>query len=411
MPGDLFMQKADVLIVGGGVSGLTAAISAARTGEHPIILEKFDQPGKKLLATGNGRCNLINLNSPVYFGDKDFALSVIKENAVEVLTRFLHSIGILIRYDDQGRGYPCTFQAASVLDALKAEAKRLGIPILTGVQVTDVHRHSCGYSVIANNAETYSAPRLILSTGGAAQPRLGGNLDARRWLESLGHHFVSPSPSLTPICTDSRSVSGLAGIRVKCRLHVWSAQKEVHREQGELLFTENGISGICAMQCARYVLPGHSEIRVDLLPDLFPDADSLYQELLLRRSAFADESPPELLRGLCVPRLGYAICKQAGLSLRGETNRDLSDPQLFSLSETLHGYRLQVTGLEGFDRAQVMAGGVFCDEIRPDNLESRLCPGLYVTGELLNVDGDCGGYNLMFAFITGLMAGSNGGTP
>ena len=411
MLGDAFMQNADVLIIGGGVSGLTAAISAARAGERPVILEKLEQPGKKLLATGNGRCNLLNLRAPVYFGDTDFALSAIGENAIDVLTEFLYSIGIPVRYDDQGRGYPCTFQASSVLEALKAEAKRTGVQIRTGAEAVSVSRSSRGYSVRIKSGDEFSAPRLILSTGGAAQPRLGGNLCAWNWLEKLGHHLVPPVPALTPLVTDSRSVSGLAGIRIKCILHVWSAQREVHQEQGELLFTENGVSGICAMQCARYVRPGQSEIRIDLLPDLFSDTETLFRELSRRRSVFAEERPPELLRGLCVPKLAYAVCKQAGLPLRGEVNRELTDLQLLSLSETLHGYRLQVKGLEGFDRAQVMAGGVRCDEICADNLESRLCPGLHVTGELLNVDGDCGGFNLMFAFITGLRAGANGGNP
>lgn len=402
------MRKENLLIIGGGVSGMTAAVAAARFGEKPVILEQLDQPGKKLLATGNGRCNLMNLNPPVYYGEPDFALRVLGADYLSELTDFWNSMGLYLRYDPEGRGYPCTFQAATVRDALTAELRRLDVPVLTGRTVRRVRADHPGFTVESENGECFSAQRLILAAGGAAQPKLGGSGDGVSWLRELGHNVVPLQPALTPLRTEPRSVSGLSGIRVRCALRVCTDGKNVHREAGELLFTDGGISGICVMQCSRFAVPGRSECIVDFVPDLFPDGKDLTEALRARRARFAPETPTALLQGICVPRLAYAVCKQAGIPLRGERTDSLSDDQLDRIASVLRGYRLPITGVEDFDRAQVSAGGLDCAEVSPENLESQIHPGLHITGELLNVDGDCGGYNLMFACASGLRAGMNG---
>ena len=401
------MQKGSVLILGGGISGLISAIASARAGDHPLILEKLDQPGKKLLATGNGRCNLMNLHKPVYYGDPDFADAVLGTDPVEKLTDFWKSLGLFLRYDADGRGYPCTFSAATVLEVIKSELKHQKVNILTGRRVTDISVSDAGYRVQTENEEIFEADRMIISTGGAAQPKLGGNLDAWPWLSSLGHTMISANPALTPLITEPRTISGLSGIRARCQIQLWNADNLVLQEKGELLFTEKGISGICAMQCARFIMPGKSECRINLLSELFSSEKDLYLELAARRNKDHEGSPPELLRGLCPPKLAYAVCKQAGLQLKGEKNGALTSIDLHKIANTSLGYRIKIIGTEGFERAQVMAGGVNCKEIRPDNLESLLQPGLHITGELLNVDGDCGGFNIMFACMSGLRAGWN----
>lgn len=395
------------VILGGGMAGMAAAISSARTGENPILLEKMDQPGKKILASGNGRCNLLNLNPPVYYGEPEFAAKVLGPNPVEKLTEFWHSLGLFIRYDNAGRGYPYTFSSSSVIEALRAELKRLKVQVRTKCRVRDLRFRDGSFQLTAEDGGFLEAKRIILATGGAAQPKLGGNLDAWPWLTSAGHTMVSPFPVLTPLITDSRAISGLSGIRVKCTLRIESRGQVTHEEAGELLFTDKGISGICVFQCARFVTPGESEAVIDLAPDLLPGG-SLKQELIRRRNACGDDTPPELLRGLCLPKLGYAVCKQSGLSLKGEKACSLSDSTLERIAETVHGYRVRIQAAEGFDRAQLMAGGVRCSEVRPENMESRLQTGMHITGELLNVDGDTGGFNLMFACMSGILAGLNG---
>jgi len=402
------MTKVGTLIVGGGVSGMTAAIEAARAGDQVLILEALPQAGKKLLATGNGRCNLMNLGKLRYEGDPAFAEEVLGQDPVSVLTEFWQGLGIRIRYDAEGRGYPATFSAASVLEALKAELKRKRIPLLTGQPVTKLIRKENSFVCHTSTGESFAADRLILACGGAAQPSLGGNLNAWPWLQSLGHRMIPACPALTPLRTDALSVSGLSGIRIRCELTVLTDGRPVHREKGELLFTDHGISGICVMQCSRYTEDGRSEGSIDLIPDLFPEVHSLCQELRGRQEAWPEDSPPGLLRGLCMPKMAYAVCKQAGLPLRGELAGELQEDQICALARTMKDYRVHSLRREGFERAQVMAGGADCAEFRPENLESRRCPGLHVTGELLNVDGDCGGFNLMFACATGIRAGRNG---
>ncbi len=401
------MEQADVLIIGAGMAGMCAAISAAREGEHPVLLEALDQPGKKLLATGNGRCNLLNRNTPRFYGDSEFACRVLGKDPAEELEIFWKELGLRIRYDAEGRGYPCTFAAASVLDVLKAGMKRGCVEILTRTAAKEIRRTNGLYEIETNRDFVFRAQRLILATGGASQPRLGGNQSVWPWLKKQGHQLIHERPALTPIQTDTRSVSGLSGIRVKCRVSVQTGKNTVHSEIGELLFTDTGVSGICVMQCARFIEERRSTLLLDFFPDLFEDVETAFQDLRERQKRWPDEEPVDLLRGLLVPRLAYAVCKQAGLALRGEKNGDLSEMQLRSVAETVKRYQLQAESIEGFERAQVMSGGVSCRDIREENLESRICKGLHITGELLNADGDCGGFNLMFASMTGIKAGRN----
>ncbi len=403
-------MKTGILVIGGGVSGMIAAIEAARRGERVLVLEKMDAPGKRLLATGNGRCNLMNRGPLKYYGEPEFAFQVMGSEYLETLTTFWHSIGVPVRYDADGRGYPYCMMASSVLDSLRAEMKRCGIPVITGTKVislTAKNNHPAQFLAITEKGETISSDRVILATGGAAQQKLGGNTDAWEWIRAFGHSMEAAKPALVPLKAEKKAISGLAGQRVKCRLETWTLGRKTHEEKGEVLFTETGISGICVMQSARFIVPGESECLLDLVSGFYPEEQTLLGELQYRRRILADEGPAELLRGLVSTRAGYAVCKQAGIPLRGEHNLDLTDDQLKSISRTLQHYRIPITGTEGLERAQVMAGGVHCGQVHPANLESRIIPGLYLTGELLNVDGDCGGYNLMFAAMCGLRAGRN----
>ena len=403
------MIRTEVAVCGAGASGMAAAAAAARAGDRVTLLEKADRPGKKLLATGNGRCNLMNLNPPVYFGDAGFAAEVLGEDPVSELEAFWKTVGLYLRYDAEGRGYPCTMAAATVLDVLTAELKRLSAEIRTGTEVRNLRKSGNGYLLETADGETVSADRVILACGGAAQSRLGGNQSAWPWLERFGHRMIPAEPALVPLTTDARSVSGLAGIRVKCAVRLEKDGRTLREESGELLFTEKGISGICVMQLARFLPPeGGAVCRLDLIPGLFGSREELIRELALRKERDPDGAPPELLRGLCAGKLGYAVCKQAGLPLRGERIRDLSRERLERIADALRAYTVRVTGKEGFERAQVMAGGADCRLFDPLTMESRITPGLHVCGELLNVDGDCGGFNLMFAFLSGIRAGQNG---
>ena len=402
------MPCADVLVIGGGASGLAAAASAAEQGDHVLLLEAQSKPGKKILASGNGRCNLMNWNSPVYYGDDDFARAVFAECPREQIVGFFHRYGLILRSDQAGRVYPCTFQSSSVLETLLLALESNEASVITGQQVNRVERGANGFRVSTASGEMYEAGRVILATGGPAQPKLGSSSDGVQLISPFGHTAIPFKPALTPLITDSRSISGLSGIRVRCDVQIETDGKAVHSECGELLFTNDGISGICAMQCARFVSPGKSLCRLNLIYDLFSSISAAEQELLRRRAAFPDADPVTLIQGICVPKLAFAVCKQAGLPMRGEKNAELTVRQICSLAEALSCYTLRIMDIKGFDHAQVSSGGLACSLFSPHTMESLLQKGLFATGEVLNVDGDCGGFNLMFAWATGLLAGRNG---
>jgi len=395
-----------VLIIGGGAAGMAAAIAAAMHGDLVTVLERMDRVGKKLLATGNGRCNLMNVGKPCYPGGEALALSVLERCGVKEQTAFWKHLGLRLRTEDGGRVYPVSGQASSVLDSLRLAMNALGVEVVTGVTAEGISRSKKGLCVLGNGERWY-ADRVIIAGGGCAQPKLGSNGSTWRLLESAGHSIVEPRPCLTQIVTDTAPIRGLSGIRARCTLRVKQGSRVTHEESGEALFADYGVSGVCAMQCARYVTPG-CMLHMNFVQGMgFRDEEELRQELLRRRKVWSHLPVEALLTGLCVPRLAQAILHAAQIPLRGECVQ-LSNRQLDSIVHTMADFPLEVRGVKGFESAQVSSGGATCSEFRPDTLESLLCPGLHAVGEALDVDGDCGGFNLMFAFGSGILAGLNG---
>ncbi len=404
------MSRNKVLVAGAGASGLVAAVSASDCGDDVLLLEASAKPGRKILASGNGRCNLMNLGLPAYHGDSSFAEKVFSCFGPEDIISFWEKLGLLLRREEQNLVYPYTMQSSSVMEVLENAVKHRHIPVLTGKKMISLSKKGNAFFTKCENGEVFTADRVILSTGGPAQPKLGGNEDAVSLLLPFGHHALPYSPALSPLKTDARSVSGLAGIRVRCIITLKDKHREIRMEKGELLFTEDGVSGICVMQCARFVTGPDFALEINLIPDLFSNRNAALNELKYRRKIFAMSEAVSLLRGIFLPKLAYAVCKQAGWKLRGESCGDLSDDNLNQLLFSMEHYTLKIQGVKGFDRAQTAAGGLLCSEFNPNTMESLLVPGLHGTGEALNVDGECGGYNLMFAWASGILAGRNGRT-
>ena len=396
----------DFIIIGGGASGLAAAISASSYGDRVLILEKNSSLGKKISASGNGRCNLMNINKPIYYGDKDFAETVLRKIDPQKLEKFWSNLGLLLSEDPEGRIYPCTFQAVSVLDALKVRLKNK-----TEIRLTTTAKQVLlknNVFMISTEKETFYARRIMIATGGPAAAKLGGSADGYFFLKSFGHHIIPPSAALCPLCTDTKSISGLAGIRVKCGIRLNDEHGNMkYQNKGEVLFTDYGISGICAMQCARFAA-AEDQIELNLADRFFTNREQLINTLLERREHFSELPPDYLLNGILLPRLSYAVIKQSGSDIKRKNVGYFSDEEIRRIADCVMGYRLCVTGTKGLDEAQVTAGGADCSEFDPLTLASKLVPGLFSGGEVLNVDGDCGGYNLMFAFATGILAGVNG---
>ena len=395
----------NTIVIGGGASGMIAAATAAEHGESVLLLEKADCLGKKITASGNGRCNMMNTGVPKYFGSPEFANEVNRNCSIEDLTVFFRRYGLIVTEEAEGRVYPVTMQSVSVLNALQNAMKLNHVDILLRNVVNRISKEESGFICTTEDEKKFKAQRMIICTGGLAQKRLGGSSDGYLYLQAMGHRLEPLFPSLVPVITDSKSISGLSGIRVRCRISLMDGKEILHQEKGEVLFTEYGLSGICVMQCSRYIGRKGLHMELDLLSSVFSNPDKAYEEMLIRRKTFALYSPVLLLEGILVPKLAYAVMKQAGIPLRGESAGSLSDDNLECIVRTVYHYRADVIGTRTLDDAQVTAGGISCDELNPQTMESKITTGLFAAGEVLNVDGDCGGFNLMFAFASGMIAG------
>lgn len=392
-----------IIVIGGGAAGMAAAIEAAKHGAQVTLLERMDRVGKKLLATGNGRCNLMNVGAACYPGGAAFAKAVLDRCGTAEQTNFWQELGLRLRVEEGGRVYPASGQASTVLDALRLAMDNLGVEIVTGAAVKDVRPGKHGFTVVTEE-KTWHVDKVILAGGGCAQPKLGSDGSLWTIMEGLGHRLVEPRPALTQIMTDTLPIKGLSGIRVKADVAVIKEDQVLHEESGEVLFADYGISGVCAMQCARFVEKG-CVMRLNLLHGMgFEDAQQAEQEILRRREAWGNQPMEKLLTGLCVPRLAGSLCMEAGIRFRDRVIGSLKESEAAALARVLGAFDLPVKGVKGFDSAQVTAGGLDVQEFDAITMESRRVPGLYAAGEMLDVDGTCGGFNLMFAFGSGILA-------
>ena len=394
----------NVCVIGGGAAGMLAALTAAENGHRVLLLERQSRVGRKLLATGNGRCNLSNYHvSPAHYhggaGFCDFALS---QFDVGETLQYFASLGLLTVSEASGRIYPMSNMAGSVLDVLRYALERPEIDLQTGQTVTAVRKMPEGFSV-KTETDTFSARCLILAAGGAAGSKVGGGMDGYRLAKSLGHHRTALYPSLVQLKTDPTYPRALKGVKAQCGISICRGSQVLARNSGEVLFTEYGVSGPAIFDLARSVSAGGSDLTC--LLNFFPDWEEaeVLHWLSQRQAAMATHEASTLLTGSCHTRLGQMICKSAGFT--NQRAAGLTRDDLRRIAGQATHFALPITGTCGFDQAQVTAGGLDTSEFDPRTLQSRLVPGLYACGELLDIDGDCGGYNLQWAWSSGRLAG------
>ena len=392
-------------IIGGGASGMSADLSEAEKEETQVVLlERQARVGRKLLATGNGRCNLTNLHAAVggYHGSApEFARYAIEMFPPEKTLDWFRSLGLLTLAEDSGRVYPYSDQANSVVDVLRFALEKPNIQVKLGFEVEKVKKTASGF-LVQSRGEGVECNRLIIACGGLAGTKLGGSMSGYKLLRSLGHGCTKLRPTLVQLKSGWRGAAALKGVRANCRAAVVHDGKVTAESEGQLQFTEYGLSGPVIFEISRDVCQGGGDwlCRLDFLPEM--DGKALISELEKRRNTVLPVS--ELLTGILHNRLGRVLTQSAGLTLNGPAS-SLSDGELVQAARGVKCLEVSLTEPMGMDSAQVTAGGILTSQFDEKTMESRIVPGLYACGEVLDIDGDCGGYNLQWAWSSGRLAG------
>lgn len=397
----------DAVIIGGGASGLMCAIAAKK--KNPsleiAIIEKNDRVGKKLLSTGNGRCNLTNDNVGVdrYVGSADKLLSeVIKKYNTEKLIEYFESLGLQTVRDSEGRYYPMSRQASTVLDVLRFNCDELGVNFYCGETIRNVKKQKS--FVIKTGQNEFEANKLVVAAGSKAAPKLGGNGSAADILKNLGHSFAPFTPALCPVKVSSDVLKPLKGLRANASVTLYKGSKPVKTESGEVQFNEDNLSGICVFDLSLFT-SGDNMIAVDLTPDI--SEKELSNILLSNKARFSKQSADNIFTGILQKRLAQAVLKSAGVKDFSRACTSFSESELKAAAQSAKQLIFKVIGNEGFDRAQACRGGVVGEEIDPETMQSKITKNLYICGEAIDVCGECGGYNLHFAFAGGIIAGEH----
>lgn len=397
----------EVAIIGGGAAGMMAALTAAEwTDSSVVLLERQSRLGRKLLATGNGRCNLSNLHcAPQHYHGRspDFVRPALDAFGPEDTLAYFRQLGLLCRAEDSGRVYPLSDQANSVLDTLRLALDAFGVTVRTDCQVTAIAPQSSGF-LLTTSAGTLFADKVIVTAGGAASPKLGGTRDGYQLLRSLGHRCTKLYPSLVQLRTDTTYTRALKGVRAEAAVTLKNGQAVVAQQRGEVQFTDYGVSGPVIFELSRAAVTeeGPLTLSLDLVESL---SQSELVELLAEKQLLLPGLTLEnLLTGVLHNRLGRTVLRYSGRKLTQSVS-ELSRRDLAHIARSCKAFQLEVTGNQGLEHAQVTAGGLRTDQFYPETLESRCCPGLYAAGEVLDVDGDCGGFNLQWAWSSGRLAG------
>ncbi len=395
-------------IIGAGAAGMAAALAAAENpGVQVELFERQARVGRKLQATGNGRCNLTNLNASgsSYHGTApEFAKPALEAFGPEQTLAWFYELGLFTVAEASGRVYPYSDQANSVVDVLRFALQRPNITLHTAFEVQKLRRQEHGFCV-SDGAQSIYCDRLIVACGGLAGTALGGSMSGYKLLSKLGHRSTRLRPALVQLQSDWSGTASLKGVRANCHVQIIHDGRLYSQSTGELQFTQYGLSGPVIFEVSRDVCaePGTWLARLDMLPQC--SEQTLFEQLLRRR----ERSVPvdELLTGIIHNRLGRVLTAAAGI--RGGDSGQLTDDALRQVCRAVKAFEVPLTGPMGMDCAQVTAGGVLTEHFDSHTMESLLVPGLYACGEVLDIDGDCGGYNLQWAWSSGHCAGRNAG--
>jgi len=388
------MRKYDLIVIGAGPAGLFASINAAACNLSVLLLEKKDRPGRKLLISGSGKCNLTHTGTPDellshYNGEEKFVKPAIYAFDNKDLIEYFNKMGVPTLITENGKVFPASFEARDVLNILVDDARRKGISIKTSCPVIAVKKTNKGF-IVKTTDKTFESSALLIATGGKTYPWTGSEGDGYRFAKALGHTVISPEPALAPFFVENFSLGELSGLSFKAaRVSLWKNERKIVEKVGPLLITHKGFSGPVILHLSREAQTG-DEVLINFL-DI--DPEKLKNDLLTQKNMLVRTS---------LKKLGYPlslvdkIMQSCGVSLK--TNLSvLIKAKRKCLIKALTSYRVKITKA-GFQFAMVTKGGVRLREVNPKTMESRKVQELYFAGEILNIDGETGGYNIQFAF-------------
>lgn len=402
-------MKTEIAVIGGGASGLMAAITAKKSGKEVVILERKDRILKKVLITGNGRCNITNVNANIsnYFGKNISSVeNILNRFTPQDTMDFFNELGIVCNEENRGKVYPLSGQASSVVDALRFEAEKLGIKIETEFYVRKIEKDGFKFRIYSEDRKKIEAGRVIIAAGGQSYPELGSNGSGFELAKELGHSVTKLSPSIVQLKTEKNQVKGLQGIKTDVAVTAYGDNKKICTYDGELLFTDYGISGNVVFNIS-FVMPLYKDVEFEIdFMEKF-DYNELYEMLKERKRILSHLTMENYFNGMINKKLGQFLSKVSGIEKLSKPVKDLNDSDIRKLCTVLKKYRVKILETTGFKNAQVTAGGVSLDEVNIETLESKIVKGLYFSGEVLDVYGECGGFNLQWAWASGHIAGEN----
>ena len=397
-----------VAVIGGGASGMMAAVTAASEGARVILLEHKDRIGKKILSTGNGRCNFTNIHQePICYHSEDplFPWEVVERFNAQAVISFFFQLGVYSK-NRNGYIYPNSDQASAVLDAFRMELDRLKVEIRTGVECREIRPGKKGFTVLTDQGPV-RADRVILCAGSKAAPTTGSDGSGYDLAKMLGHRILPVLPALTALKCEEKFFKSIAGVRANGSVSIWSGGECIAKDTGEIQLTDYGISGIPVFQVSRYASKLlYEKKETDAVLDFMPDFTKEQTNAFLRARAKTrpDKSAEMFLIGLFHKKLCDLWIRLSEIPRQRKAG-ELTEDEIARLTSLIKEFRVRVRETNPYDKAQVCCGGVDTREVNPETLESVYVPGVYFAGEILDVDGMCGGYNLTFAWASGYVAG------
>ena len=397
----------DCIVIGGGASGMMAAITAAKNGLNTGIIEHSDRVGKKILQTGNGKCNITNisLQKDCYLNeDKDFVMDIIDLFNVSDTINFFKSLGIYPK-NKNGYIYPNSEQASSVLDVLRFELEHQKVSINTDIDIINIGKKDDSFKINTTKGQ-FSCKKLIIATGSNAAPKSGSDGSGYKLAKALGHTIIKPLPALVQLKSDLPLCKMMSGVRSEGTVQLLVDEKIVASDTGEIQYTDYGISGIPVFQISRFAVRAvdsnlKTEVVIDMLP-LIEESD-LVDMLKSRIADDGYKTLEQFLNGLLNKKLVAAVLKRANLNLNDIAENKVN--LLEKIVSIIKAFVVPINGFNSFENAQVCSGGVTTSEINSETMESKLVSDLYFAGEVVDVDGICGGYNLQWAWSSGYVSG------